>query len=197
MTPSLSLSRHHQGGKVEPSAHPLPDWRSRSNSGWHADGGLPHGHTTHPTTKVRFSFKSHMSQVTVFQYSGLNPFIRFPERLCGSHQYCSLEYENKTGKNAWPYFMDTVRLSIHTQCAVALNQTRFTGWLMSLPLITVQESTKFIKCESSNIETLKLQLNNPVGIYLLSVSVRESLCARNSFFPRISEAGSWWTDKNR
>lgn len=83
----------------------------------------------------------------------------------------------------------TEAFSPYTVCGCIESDPRSTGRLMSLPLITVQESTISIKCESSNIETLKLQLNNPVGIYLLSVSVRESLSARNSFFPRISEAG--------
>lgn len=54
----MSLFRHHQGGKVEPSAHPLSDRRSRSYGGRHADGGLPHGHATHPAAEVRLHFQS-------------------------------------------------------------------------------------------------------------------------------------------
>lgn len=47
------------------------------------------------------------------------------------------------------------------------------GWLTSLPLIAVQEFIISNKFKSSNAETLKLQLNNPVGIYLRSASIRE------------------------
>lgn len=68
----------------------------------------------------------------------------------------------------------------YTACGYSESDTWSTGRLMSLPLIASQEFTISIKSESSNTETLKLQLNNPVGIYLLSVSVRESPCARNS-----------------
>ena len=75
-------------------------------------------------------------------------------------------------------------------CCSIESHSQSTGRLMSLLLIRLQKSIKSIKCESSNTETLKLQLNNLVGIYLLSVSVRESLSARNSFFPTVSEAGS-------
>lgn len=50
---SVPCVRDHQGGPVEPSAHPLFDRRTRSNSCWHVVGGLPHGDTTDPAAEVR------------------------------------------------------------------------------------------------------------------------------------------------
>lgn len=44
---------------MEPSAHPPPDWCTRSYSCWHAVGGLPHGHTPHPASKVRQRLQFH------------------------------------------------------------------------------------------------------------------------------------------
>lgn len=58
----------------------------------------------------------------------------------------------------------------HTVCGCTESDTWSAGLLMSLQ----QEFTISIKFESSNIETLKVGLNNPVGIYLLSVSVGDS-----------------------
>lgn len=75
-------------------------------------------------------------------------------------------------------------------CVCVRSDTWSTGLLMSLQLIAVQEFTIYIKFESNNIETLKFYLNNPVGNYLLSVSVRESPRARNCRFPRNGEAES-------
>lgn len=84
--------------------------------------------------------------------------------------------ENKTGRSARPYFIHTLRpFKLYTSlCAVSLIQTL--GPLMSWQLIAVQEFPISITFKSGNIETL----NSPVGIYLLSVSVRESPTARNS-----------------
>lgn len=131
---------------MEPSAHPLSDRRSRGDRRRHADGGLPHGHATHPATKVRV----------------LNA-RRSEANMCGIR---------RVRKPACSYFMDTLRLFYGLFCVVAFNQTlRSTGRLMSLLQIAAPEFTISIKFESSNIETLKLGLNKPVGIYPLSVSV--------------------------
>lgn len=46
------LSRHHQSGPVEADAYPLPDRCSGGDSGRHAAGCLPHGHSADPSTQV-------------------------------------------------------------------------------------------------------------------------------------------------
>lgn len=54
------------------------------------------------------------------------------------------------------------------------------------------------KLESGDAGTLEFQLNNPVGIYLWSASIRERPHVPGApSSPRMSDAGSWWTDKKQ
>lgn len=133
----LSPPRDHQGRKVEPPARPLPDWRPRRYSGWHVDGRLPHGHTTHTATKVsghRLQVM-HRSLVDICGSMYMHPCVAsksfwldgrnislLNQRL-STHQFSSLGYKNNSGKIACPYLMDTVGLLICKVCVVALRQS--------------------------------------------------------------------------
>ena len=97
-----------------------------------------------------------------------------------THQRSSAEHEKQHWKDSMSIFYGhSEAFRPYTVCGCTESDTWSTGLLVSLQLVAVQEFTISIKFESSNIETRKLQLNNPVGIYLLSVSVWERLCARN------------------
>lgn len=142
----MSLFRHHQGGKVEPAAHPLPDWRTRSYSCWHVDGGLPHGHTTHPATKVRcHSFPDKSGSKFIDSTSR--------ETVCVAFQ--SDKVKQQLRGCMFVFYGHSTAFKPYTVCGCTESDTWSAGWLMSLQLIAAQEFTISIKFESSNIETLK------------------------------------------